>query len=1692
MKKKYGFLSILLALSFSLSAQMWNGKDTLYGNEWINYAQTYYKMKIAKDGIYKINYQDLKNAGIPLANVKGNQLKIYALGKEIPIYISNNNLFTNNDYVEFYAKKNRGELDAELFRTPLTHQMNPAYSMFNDTISYFLTWSNLPSNNFKEITNNLVNPPIKETHCMYQIDTTFHSFDLLNGGYDKYYEKIITSNLTLSSFDMAEGFASTYLNTRKIPFSLDGLIKNNKKAIVEGRLGFGKVFPAAATIPPSIHYWEVKYNGVLLKKDSLANEFNTRNFNIEINNTDLDNSSSIEINSKNGVPLDKHRIAYLRFTYPHSFNFSKKRVSFELDASNASKYLEVEKINVSNPVLYDLTNNLRLTPTVENGIIKAVIPPSLQTRKILIIDSPDFNKVVLEPVKFVDFKQNTGNYIILSNPVYYKDPKSNSKDWVKEYANYRSSIDGGSYKSIVVDIQQLYDQFSYGIDRHCMSLQNFSNFAAAKWSAKSLFIIGKGLEYRELRDPNYFANFSSFLTVPTYGFPGSDNLITATKWSPKQKLSVGRIPVLSPDDVRIYLKKVKEYELVQKNANSNIKDRLWSKNVVHLVGGYPEFLTSLNGMANVIINNKFGAQVSTFYKTSSDPVQSSNSEQVRKRIREGASIVNYYGHSSTSNLEYSLDGPSELENKGRYFYFLAHGCYSGQIHIPTKSLGPSYIFQEDGGAIGFSAPSSFGLTGMLDNYGSTFYSEIGGRSYGKTIGEAIKNTVNTLSTTIYNPAILHNMTYQGDPAIKLITAPTPDYTIDLASIQFQPEVITTLTNRFRLNYRAYNLGRADKDTISVSLIRQLPDGTKIVIKKDTIKGFSYQKELFFDINGAGEYSGGKNIFYLKIDADNRVSELPSDAELNNDVNDGKGIELNILTNDVNLLEPRNFSIINKASLTLKAIPSDVLSNSQKYIFELDTTANFNSSIKQRKEIVQSGGVMNWTPLINFKDSTVYYWRVSPDSTITSPFKWRNSSFIYLKNASEGWNQSHYFQFKDNNFTFIDLLNKDRRFNYQGNSTGVNIKNNDLNILRPSVGINELTSSFKYYAMLDGVNAGVMCWVFNDTTGLPWVSRIYPGTPAHKASIQGYTYDKIDYFFPYRTDNLNGRKDLIKFLDTIPSKSYVIFMTVQYNPAKYLPEKWAADSITIGKNIFSVLEKQGAKLVRNLEKTGSVPYFYFYRKDDPTYPRGEKIWNPNNPDATIGYIAEIKGFWYKGSVKSVNIGAASKWSAIHWRQSEVEAKDTAFLNVYAIKNDGKEDVIFSKTTKNIIDISTLDPVKYPNLRLEWYSRDSTKRTSPQLDYWRVLYDGVPEAVPNAVKLFKFQSDTLQQGQALEMSLAAENVSKYDMKDLLVKFNLKKSDNTQVNYYQKYKPLLNNDTVITRFRLETRDLEGKNTLTVQLNPNKNQVEQDTSNNFAYLNFVVEKDKRNPLVDVTFDGTRILNGDIVSPEPNIVIQMKDENRFLLLDDTSLFRIYLRSPDETKAQLINFDGVKMKFIPATSAKNNRATVELNPKFIKDGDYELLIKAKDATGNKVTDYQLTDKDKGNADFFNYRSSFKVITKSSISKILNYPNPFTTSTHFVYTLTGKEPPAYFKIQVMSVSGKVVRELTQDDLGELRTGTHQTDKSWDGTDQFGDKLANGVYLYKIIAKKANGENYESHETGADQFFKNDVGKMVILR
>ena len=135
---------------------------------------------------------------------------------------------------------------------------------------------------------------------------------------------------------------------------------------------------------------------------------------------------------------------------------------------------------------------------------------------------------------------------------------------------------------------------------------------------------------------------------------------------------------------------------------------------------------------------------------------------------------------------------------------------------------------------------------------------------------------------------------------------------------------------------------------------------------------------------------------------------------------------------------------------------------------------------------------------------------------------------------------------------------------------------------------------------------------------------------------------------------------------------------------------------------------------------------------------------------------------------------------------------------------------------------------------------------------------------------------------------------------------RSDENQVVHpiaYPRQAPLLAGGHLYDTISIPTLAFKGNNWLRVEVNPYTDATQSTTDqpelthiNNVMQLAFTVGGEDVNPILDVTFDGQHILNNDIIAPKSEILITLKDDNPYLIMDsdsDTSLFAVYLTDPD-------------------------------------------------------------------------------------------------------------------------------------------------------------------------------------------------------
>ncbi|HUQ64598.1 MAG TPA: C25 family cysteine peptidase, partial [Flavitalea sp.] len=1336
------------------------------------------------------------------------------------------------------------------------------------------------------------------------------------------------------------------------------------------------------------------------------------------------------------------------------------------------------------------------------GIVKLVIPAGGPRDFVLVnTEAANIGTVTsLTPKTFKSFTDpaNQGNYLIITNKILYTGTHENNP--VDEYKNYRASAAGGGFNVQVVDMDELIDQFGFGIKKNPLAIKNFIRFARNKFAVpvKNIFLIGRGMAYNEFRNRESDPIAEQLNLVPSWGSPASDNMLSSEDAaSPVAVTPIGRLSVVRGKEIEDYLEKVKEYESAQKNSPNTLAGREWMKNIVHVTGSSDPYLGTvlcnyMSGYKQIIQDTMYGGKVSTFCKVSTNSVEQLNNEKIAALFEEGISILTYFGHSSSTTLEFNLDNPQTYNNQGKYPVFFVNGCNAGNFFTynaarlsVNETLSEKFVLARQRGSIAFVASTHFGIVNYLNIYLNNLYNTIAKPDFGRSLGETVRDALQAMVTVTgpddyYSRLHAEEITIHGDPAVNINEQPKPDYVLEEAQVKVNPAFISVAEESFELKIKAVNLGKSLNDSIYLEVKRQYPDGSGEVIKKVKIAGIRYADSLIINVPIVSTRDKGLNKLTITIDADNTVDEV---SESNNvTVKD-----VFIYEDEARTVYPYNYAIINKGNQHLFASTANPLSANKQYVMEMDTTALFNSAFKISKTLTSTGGLLEFDPGITYTDKKVYYWRVAPVPQSNVAYIWNTASFIYLNGTKEGFNQSHRYQHSDSK---TDRMTLDNNGNWV-----FGIRNNHLfarNGVYPFSGRTDNDFSVDVNGASPIASACVgqslIFNVFDSITFKPWKNVDGSGNNLFSSgSGSANCTPTRNYNFEFSYMTAQSRKYMMNFMDSIPNGSFVVVRNIpmsNFSRNTYI-DTWQSDTAIYGSfnSLYHRLLAAGFTKVDSL--TFPRSFIFIYKKGGYDFVPKMEVSQGINDRITLS--AECITPDSLGFITSPAFGPAKSWGDVIWNGTSVEtvSNDNPTVDVIGIDAAKNETVLYTMDRNtHTLDISSVSAATYPQMKLRMRNIDSVSLSPYQLSDWKIYYQPLPEGAvaPNILIDMK---DTLEIGEPLKLAVAFKNVSPYPFDSVAVKLNILDKNNVPQNFViPKQKPLISGDTIALRMTIDSKNFADGNTLFLEFNPNENQPEQYHFNNFMFKDFYVRVDRMNPLLDVTFDGVHILNRDLVSARPHIQIKLKDDAKFLLLNDTALSSVQIRYPDGT-VRTHHFDNDTLRFTPATSSSDNSAVVDFYPSFDQqynpEGDeYELIVNGKDRSGNKASN--------------EYRIAFTVITKAMISNMLNYPNPFSTSTAFVFTITGSEIPQNMKVQILTVTGKIVREVTKEELGPLHIGRNITDFKWDGNDQFGQKLGNGVYLYRFVTT-LNGqrmERYKAKGDNTDMFFNNGYGKMYLMR
>lgn len=1696
--------SLICFFLFTLSFQLFSQP---YGNEWIKSNQKYFKIPIGKPGLYRLDYTSLIPAAtdmkLDLSTVKPKKWQMFYKGKEIPIYVSGegDNIFNNYDFIEFYATLNDGSLDKELY-TDTSFIANDRISMITDSSFYYLTF--LPASSsqngwhMQNYKNTAFSSYPAESYFMHESLVNF--LNEYNRG-KKF--SVGTSEAENPEYTKTEGYCSTFFGS--------GAGYNSLTATLETR------FMNSSGPLPSFSFASVGTNDN--KNVSLDHRFklgiSTDNFTFNdvldtsfdgfeiIRNTRNLNYSNIGNNSTflkfdvqfiPGVSYQVHGINYVSIKYPRYFDLDgKSSYKFKLNSSANPRHIEWSNYAATrvNPIMYDLSNGYRIRAEKFNTTYsRCIVPASSKSEtEYFICDSSEitfllandvipalsyeaaFNPLITyDPTKTI----NSNRLILITHPKFIGDG-------LNRYLTFKSS---STYASPcdVVGIQQLYDHFSYGIP-HPIAISHYLRYLKENGDTtlKFLFLVGRGYQTNMIRGGGYNKN-----VIPSIGVPASDNLFATEMLDSNlvPQVAIGRLTIDRENDFSAYVNKLMEYD-----ATSN---EFWKKSVLHLAGGdngnQANYIKSrLDNAAGVVQSPPFGGKAVTYTKSSVGISEPYLKQKAIDNVNEGMQLLTFLGHGSAAVTDIDIGDTLEYHNYLKYPVFYFNGCSIGNpcLGPPDKNIklsGENFIKARGKGAIAFLAQSGLSELGQVDDQIQSFYSFVFNRKYNGnyTVGEAVIDMLR--ATGDYNDELnriqSRELILQGDPSIQWFQPQLPDYSIDEKSIFFYPKDFTAVSDSFAVALPIENRGKFNEDSIHIKIERFYPNNFLVTQHFFKVGPIGYKDTVYLYIKSKDAAAAGINKFKVEINYEKKILE-------NNYTNNLAIRSEYIPGNGINLVSPKRFDIVsnlNNDTIELVAQALNLFEKNYKFEFEIDTNYLFNSpwkKIENTGSIV--GQLKSWkVKLLGLKDSTVYYWRARISTGSVQGGNWSDRSFIHILNHSPGWSQSDFPQFYPSSTLKNIALNKNsRKFEFTNISEKIFVNTNlpkiaNFGIKKGGQGATSLNP---------GASDGIIAILF-DKNNLEQFRLQGSFNPNKYYGIGLYEHNLKAYNFSMRPTEFY---QFINWVDSIPDSTYVAICNVGImGRTKYTPQ------------ILTAFSKLGAELI-NYTATDLTSYAMIGKKGAAPGWAVEDSGHYN--DGQLGHIEierELIGKRGSGSLKTELIGPTTQWGNLYFytRSEENNSADEFAINVHGVSNSGQDTIIFPSVQTNNFDLSSIDSKRFPNIYLEGLFEDLKEYTPPQIKHWRVGLTPVPEGSLNPNLSNNIWRDTLKQGEDFNFEIGFQNISNLSFeKNLKYQVLIYNADTKDTVYNSiTYKPdsLKPNAYFLINTIKNTKYMRGRYVFAVLVNYDNNnrsvQAEMSLANNSALRYFYVKEDIINPLLDVTFDGKHIANGEIVSGSPLITISSKDENKLNWQTDTNGIQIWLKRPNSAVFEPINFDTFGVKFYPATSAYN-LAKAEFNPKNLSDGIYTLKVQSNDANGTKAGSTE-------------YLINFTVINKASATNFYPYPNPFTTSMRFVYTLTGNQVPDYINVKIMTIQGKVVKELNKDDLGDVHIGNNISEVVWDGTDEYGDRLSNGVYLY-VVTIKLNGEEVTqlendnvSNDLNADKannnLFKHSTGKIVLLR
>lgn len=236
-------------------------------------------------------------------------------------------------------------------------------------------------------------------------------------------------------------------------------------------------------------------------------------------------------------------------------------------------------------------------------------------------------------------------------------------------------------------------------------------------------------------------------------------------------------------------------------------------------------------------------------------------------------------------------------------------------------------------------------------------------------------------------------------------------------------------------------------------------------------------------------------------------------------------------------------------------------------------------------------------------------------------------------------------------------------------------------------------------------------------------------------------------------------------------------------------------------------------------------------------------------------------------------------------------------------------------------------------------------------------------------------------------------------------------------------------------------------------ENQTGFNTDIQIGGVNTSAPADNTPPTVRLYMNDESFVSGGITNCSPYLLAFLEDENGINTASGIGHDIVAILDGDESNPYVLN------DYYETENDDYTKGKVRFPFRNLESGMHTILFKAWDVYNNLITQ----------------EIQFNAVCNEDglrIERVLNYPNPFVSYTEFWFSHNMPFEPLDVQVQILTITGKLVKTINQQVLTD---GFLCREITWDGKDDFGDRIGKGVYVYKLTVRSTTtGKKTEKYE------------------